>query len=286
MKRQSRPLYLFLFLIAVSVTLVACDSNGDEDTELVVDVTTTTTTTTVAPSDPVVQEIADAVTDDFQGVVGDNVVVDNTAGAIQQITSVSTTSSGSSTTTTATVAPLVNATTGQPTGQVAVVIQSGTQTTTTIVSMSSTDPSSLVGATQDPSGQSSTYPFDATFNLGAASTQKSDSGSLLWVSDLNALISAIPNLTSVVEINGVSWAQALADAIAAGKSDAHVIAGIFTANLTTLFTTLKSGHDAARAECQGQVSAIIVVFYDVIIGGQVFPSSVSCNPLDPPYSTP
>ncbi len=246
----------FLFLLVLSFTLVACDSNEAEDTEAEGEVSSVTTTTTVAASDPVVQEAAAQVQTTFADVVGNNVVVDPTPGAIVQTTTSSTSTSGASATTTATLAPLINTATGQPTGQVVVSVQStGAATTTAIASVVSTNPSSLVVAVQGSSGAATTLPLDASLQPTTITTTSSSAAVQAGVSGMNEVSAQNENFASSVEAEpGRTWAQLITEAVGAGKGATEI--SLILARLQAAFyTVVENNVKEAIQQCAANVSA-------------------------------
>ncbi len=208
---------LFIFLLAASVTLTACDSNDADDTEVVIEEEVTETETTVTTSDATVQQITAALAQpgSLGGIVGDNIIVDNSPGAIIQTTSTTSGASGTSSVTT-TVAPLVNTTTGQPTGQVAVAVQSGGTTQTAIATPNVSNTASVSVATRTSTGSTANVNLNQAFNpTTIASSNASFQSSRRQVRQ--DIVAGGGTFAGTVTANGQTWAQRIQAAIAAGK---------------------------------------------------------------------
>lgn|GEM_PF-3284362 len=260
----------FALLLAASLTLTACDSNEADDSEVEVDVTETVTETTVTTSEPAVQVISTQITSGaLADVVGDNVVVDNSSGAIIQTntTTTATSSAGGGSTTTSTsttVAPLVNQTTGQPTGQVAVAVtQTSTgqasQVQTIVVTPNVSNAASITVPSTADTGTQTTSTLDASFEPASYSSSNTS-----WQNSRNVLRQRVSNAGGSFSAgqsgNGQTWGERIQAALASGKSS-HVATTVSGYTIDVYVKALNAVKDATSS-CSVS-SAILTVNYEL-----------------------
>lgn len=258
-------LSIFALFLAASVTLTACDTNEADDTTQVVETEVTITETTLDASDPVVQDIVTSVASgDAGAILGDNVAVDTSAGAVTQVTAVATSTSGAQTTTTSTIAPVVNTTTGQPTNSAVVVAQINTtsnsqsQQTQTVVSTPNVANTSniVVATTNADTGGQADLNLNSTFDVSAMSSNSDP----VWASRNNSVRQAFgaagTSFASAASGSGQTWAQQIQADLAAGKRRTLIttLAG-YQAYVYT--TTAQFGIDAVAA-CAANSSVLEV----------------------------
>ena len=276
-------IYPFLFLFIASLTLVACDTNEAPDTEVEAELVTQTTTTAVSVNTAVVQEQITQVQTTFAGVVGADVTVDPTQGAIVQVSSTATSSTGSQTTTTATIAPLVNATSGQPTGQAVVTIQSGGTTSTVVSSVNTSNPANLVSTMHNSSGAATQFPLDSNFNPEPVTTQSTSPNVQFTVAQMNEVYDAIPNYSTSVEAEaGKTYAQLITEALAAGKSGEAEVNEVLTRLGLSTFTIVNNSVQTAIQQCSANSSATEVVHITIIVGSTQMTLTYTCGQIRTP----